>query len=249
MKRNQTLFLIFIILTVHFQSFPRNKEYLLPDVPSPDISHEKSFETDLKNIRFIPDLYFECFIAEINKSCEIQLFFDQLVREYIEIYLLERSAQVPVLAARSEIFFPIFEKYLSEFHLPQELKYLPVIESGLNCKALSPSGALGLWQFIPETGRSCGLTITRDSDDRTNPEESTYAACRYLSYLYKIFGNWQLSLLAYHAGPTTIKNVIVKAGGKTNYKAIFPYLPNATQRYLPAFIASIYVLRNYKTHF
>lgn len=205
-------------------------------------------DIDLKDIKQIPDLYFECSIAEMNETLNIPLFYDPMVREYIEIYLVERSNFVPILDARSDTFFPVFEKYLYEYNLPSELKYIPVIESGLECLALSPSGALGLWQFIPETGRAYGLLIDDGFDERINPEKSTHAACEYLAYLYHIFGNWQLSLLAYHAGPTTIKNAIIKAGGKTSYNAIFPNLPPATKRYLPAYIASMYVLNHYKKH-
>ncbi len=216
---------------------------------SGEFPKDPSTEIDLKNIKEIPDLFFECFIAEMNESFKIPLFYDPLVREYIEIYLVERSSQIALLAERSEVYFPIFEKFLSDFQLPLELKYIPVIESGLNTHALSPSGALGLWQFKPETGHAYGLFNTNGVDERINPEKSTNAACKYLSYLYKTFDNWQLCLMAYHAGPTTIKNAILKAGGNSSYKAIYPFLPVATQRYLPAYIASIYVLNFYKKHF
>jgi len=88
-------------------------------------------------------------------------------------------------------------------------------------------------QFKPETGRAYGLLINEESDERINPEKSTIAACEYLTYLYNTFGNWQLCLLAYHAGPTTIKNAITRSAGKTSYTDIFPNLPPATKRYLP----------------
>jgi len=126
--------------------------------------------------------------------------------------------------------------------------YWILIESGLNPQALSPSNARGLWQFKAETGRSFGLVITDISDERTDPLKSTQAACEYLKYLNGIFDNWQLSLLAYHAGPTTVKNAISKAGGKTSFNDIYSFLPTATQRYLPAYIAVMYVLNNYKNH-
>jgi membrane-bound lytic murein transglycosylase D len=248
MKRKLLLIMLFIVLPFQLLNISAGK-FSAIDEPSARRSFTTSaIDIDLKNIKQIPDLYFECSIAEMYDTLKIPLFYDPMVREYIEIYLMDRSNLIPILDARSDTFFPVFEKYLSEYNLPSELKYIPVIESGLECLAHSPSGALGLWQFKPETGRAYGLHINDQFDERINPEKSTHAACEYLTYLYNIFGNWQLSLLAYHAGPTTIKNVIMKAGGKTSYNDIFPNLPLATKRYLPAYIASMYVLNHYKKH-
>ncbi len=203
---------------------------------------------DLSDIKNIPDLYFECQIALMSETSTIPLFYNPLVREYIEIFLVGRSTQLPGLTNLSSTYFPIFETKLETNGLPLELKYLPVIESGLNPKALSPSGAFGLWQFKAETGRSFGLIVNESSDERSDPLKSTVAACSYLKYLYGIFGDWQLSLLAYHAGPSTVKNAIKKAGGKTNFNSISEFLPIPTQRYLPSYIAMMYVLNNYKKH-
>jgi membrane-bound lytic murein transglycosylase D len=205
-------------------------------------------EVDLTDIKNIPDLYFECQIAQMAENSEIPLFYNSLVREYIEIYLMGRKKQIPELRKLSDTYFPIFETQLSDKGLPDELKYLPIIESGLNPNALSPSNARGLWQFKAETGRSFGLVVNENSDERSDPAKSTMAACNYLKYLNSIFGDWQLSLLAYHAGPTTIKNAIKKAGGKTKINDIYNFLPIATQRYLPAYIAVMYVMNNYKNH-
>lgn len=248
MKRKQSLILLFIILPLQFLNISAGKHYPLNE-PSTRLSlTTPGYGIDLTDIKQIPDLYFECSIAEMIDTLKIPLFYDPLVREYLEIYLLDRINLVPLIDERADTFFPVFEKFLSEYHLPPELKYIPVIESSLECFALSPSGALGLWQFIPETGRAYGLLINEGSDERVNPEKSTQAACEYLQNLYHIFGNWQLTLLAYHAGPSTIKNAVMKAGGKTTYRDIFPNLPLATKRYLPAYIASMYVLNHYKKH-
>ena len=176
------------------------------------------------------------------------MFYNPLVREYIEIFLLGRISQLPEISRLSRAYFPIFENALESAGLPDELKYIPVIESALDSLALSPSGAYGLWQFKAETGRAYGLTINEISDERTNPEKSTRAACDYLAYLHTIFGDWQLSLLAYQAGPSTVKNAIKKAGGDRSFNAIIKYLPVPTQRYLPSLVAIIYVLNNYADH-
>ena len=248
MKRKQILFPLFIILPLQLLNISAGK---LPDGNEPlsRISYSSLHSgIDLRDIKQIPDLYFECSVAEMIDTLKIPLFYDSLVREYIEIYLLDRINLVPAIDERADTFFPVFEKFLSVYHLPPELKYIPVIESSLECFALSPSGALGLWQFIPETARAYGLLIKDGFDERINAEKSTQAACEYLQSLYHTFGNWQLTLLAYHAGPSAIKNAIMKAGGQTAYKEIFPNLPLATKRYLPAYIASMYVLNHYKKH-
>ncbi len=205
-------------------------------------------DVDLTDIKNIPDLYFECQIAQMSTESTIPLFYNSLVREYIEIFLVGRKKQIPTLSQLSGTYFPLFETKLETLGLPEELKYIPVIESGLNPKALSPTGAYGLWQFKAETGRSFGLIVNESLDERTDPTKSTKAACDYLKYLYGIFGDWQLSLLAYHAGPGTVKNAIKKAGGKTSFNSISEYLPVPTQRYLPSYIAMMYVLNNYKKH-
>lgn len=219
-----------------------------PTPPVPGKSFPTNPEIDLSDIRNIPDLYFECQMAEMAKKSAIPVFYNHLVREYLEVYLMGRKKQIPELNRLSTIYFPVFESQLEKAGLPPELKYIPVIESGLNPQALSSSGAYGLWQFKAETGRSFGLSINENIDERNDPAKCTLAACKYLKYLYGIFGDWQLSLLAYHAGPNALKNAIKKAGGKTAYSDLSPFLPIATQRYLPSYFAVMYVMNNYKNH-
>ncbi|MCB8995385.1 MAG: lytic transglycosylase domain-containing protein [Bacteroidales bacterium] len=245
MKRHILAFLFLLCIPLNFaapvpDSRSRQTDLMITAFDNPVI--------DLKDVKKIPDLYFECQIALISKDGSIPLFYNSVVREYIEIYLMGRKKQIPELCRLSQQYFPIFESRLQMEGLPTELKYIAVIESGLNPMALSPSGAYGLWQFKAETGKSFGLQIDESIDERTDPQKSTKAACSYLKYLYSIFGDWKLSLLAYHAGPTTIKNAIKKAGGKTSYNDICQFLPPPTQRYLPAYIAIMYVLNNYQVH-
>jgi len=245
MKRKYLLLLILIIIPLKFAELSAgalnlgtHNNPIFPENPLVDLS-------DVKNI---PDLYFECQIAQLNQKSIIPLFYNSLVREYIEIYLLGRITQIPRLSILSFQYFPLVEYQLKVRGLPEGLKYIPVIESGLDTLAQSPTGAKGLWQFIPETGEYYGLIINEGLDERSDPEKSTIAACAYLKYLYSIFGDWQLSLLAYHSGPSTVKNAIRQAGGKTSLEAINRFLPLPTQRYLPAYVAIIYVLNNYKKH-
>jgi len=245
MKIRYTISCILICLPLKFASLSTEAISTIQNSGEPLYENPDVDLTDIKNI---PDLYFECHIAQMSENSVIPLFYNSLVREYIEIYLMGRKKEIPDLNNLSILYFPLIEAQLKNAGLPEELKYIPVIESGLNPLALSPSGALGLWQFKAETGRSFGLEVNENADDRSDPSKSTKAACDYLKYLYGIFGNWQLSLLAYHAGPTTLKNAIIKAGGKTTFNDLSGYLPVPTQRYLPAYIAVIYVLNNYKNH-
>jgi membrane-bound lytic murein transglycosylase D len=141
----------------------------------------------------------------------------------------------------------MFEKNLAHYNLPDELKYLSIIESALNPRAVSKARAVGLWQFMSGTGRYMGLHSDWYVDERMDPEKSTDAACRYLSQLYSIFGNWELALAAYNSGPGTVRKAIRRSGYKKSFWEIYPHLPRETRAYVPQFIAIIYSM-NYAEH-
>ena len=122
--------------------------------------------------------------------------------------------------------------------IPQELKYLPVIESSLNPIAYSPAGASGLWQFIASTGKMYGLTINSLVDERRDPIKASKAAARYLKHLYGIYHDWTLVIAAYNCGPGNVNKAIRRAGNEHDYWAIYNYLPKETRGYVPAFIAA-----------
>ena len=143
---------------------------------------------------------------------------------------------------------PIFEQALESYNLPLELKYLPVIESGLNPMAVSRVGATGLWQFMLATGKRYGLQVNSLVDERRDPIRSSYAAAQYLRDLYKIFGDWNLVIAAYNCGPENINRAIRRADGNRDYWKIYPYLPAETRGYVPAFIAANYIMNYYCDH-
>lgn len=126
---------------------------------------------------------------------------------------------------------------------------MAVLESGLSPTAVSPSLAVGMWQFKEKTGSHFGLEINNYIDERTDPELSTIAACRYLTHLYQRFNSWELSMLAYNAGPTALSNAIQKNNGQSDYYSLVGHLSIPAQRYLPAFIAIIYLFENHDNHF
>src|SRR5699024_5697395 len=148
----------------------------------------------------------------------------------------------------SEFYFPLFEKELDKYDLPLELKILPVIESGLNPKAKSRVGATGLWQFMYATGKMQGLAVSSYVDERMDPVKSTEAACQYISKLYQLFGNWNLVLASYNAGPGNVARAIRRSGGETDYWKIRKYLPRETANYVPAFMAALYVFNYADEH-
>lgn len=173
--------------------------------------------------------------------CIIEMPYNSIVRRYIDMYL-GRPRQMAALRRLSELYFPYFEDQLTARDLPQELKYLAVIESALNANIYSRVGAAGLWQFMPATGKHYGLEVNSLVDERLDPYKSTVAACKMLRSLYRIYGDWNLAIASYNCGPGNVNRAIHRAGGKRDFWEIYPWLPAETRGYLPCFIAATFVL-------
>jgi len=137
-------------------------------------------------------------------------------------------------------------KALREAGLPEELSWLPLIESGFKVRALSRARALGLWQFIPSTGYKFGLKRNAWIDERLDPEKSTRAAIAYLKELHQIFGDWQTVLAAYNCGEGTVLKVIrdQRVNYLDNFWDLYGRLPWETARYVPRFLAVLHILRD-----
>lgn len=195
-----------------------------------------------------PDLVYEFRMAKLHKTSAIDLEYNASVRKYIEIYTIKRRGDVARILGLKDLYFPIFEEYLDKYGLPLELKYLPVIESGLDPLARSSSGAVGLWQFLYHSASMFDLKMTSFVDERCDVYKSTDAACRYLKYLYETYHDWHLVLASFNGGPGVVRNAIQRSGGKTGYSDLYPYFPEPTQNYLPAFMAIIYVMNYAKEH-
>ncbi len=177
-----------------------------------------------------------------NLPNEIAMPYNEVVRRFIEMYVLRRPRQVASLKRLAEFYFPMFEDKLMQHNMPLELKYLAVIESALNASARSHAGAAGLWQFMPSTARIYGLEVNSLVDERLDPYKSTDAACRFLRSLYNLFGDWHLALAAYNCGPGNVNKAIQRSGGKRDFWSIYPWLPKETRSYVPIFIAANYAL-------
>lgn len=174
--------------------------------------------------------------------------YNEIVRKFIDRYTKSGRRTVGYMIAAMNFYTPIFEQALETFGVPLELKYLPVVESGLNPSAVSHAGAAGLWQFMITSGKRYGLRVNSLVDDRRDPIKSSYAAAELLSDLYRIFGDWHLALAAYNCGPDNVNRAIHRAGGSKDYWTIYPYLPRETRGYVPAFIAANYVMNYYCEH-
>lgn len=170
----------------------------------------------------------------------MDLHYNPVVKAYIEQRLKTMRLYSKILGL-ADYYFPLFETLLDQYHIPLEMKYVSMVESGLNVRATPPSGSAGLWQFTYGTAKLYGLKINSYVDERYDPYLATDAFCRYVNYLYGLFGDWNLALAAYNAGPRNVVCAIRKAGGKKNYWNIRRFLPLVTQRYIPKFIAYNYL--------
>ena len=191
--------------------------------------------------------------------CVMEMAYNDVVQKFIDRYSGRLRQSISYMLGASNFYMPIFEEALEAYQLPLELKYLPIIESALNPKAVSRVGAAGLWQFMPATGKQYGLKLNSLVDERRDPIKSSYAAARYLSALYKIFGDWNLVIAAYNCGPENINKAVRRAqaaqkdpdanpNAVKDYWHIYPYLPRETRGYVPAFIAANYIMTYYSLH-
>jgi membrane-bound lytic murein transglycosylase D len=201
-----------------------------------------------RKIIVFPDIHYEFRIENLDKQSPIKLDYNQDVKKYIDLYFQKRPEKVAEFMGKKEMYFPIFEEYLAKYNLPFELKYLSIVESGLDPLAKSSSGAVGLWQLLLNSSKLLGLEVDSYRDERCDPYLSTDAACRYLKYLYEVFNDWQLALAAYNGGPGEVRNAILRSGGKTNFWEIQPFLPEQTKWYVPAFIAVVYIANHAAEH-
>ena len=184
----------------------------------------------------------------LNQNSDFHLDCNKSTLSVIRLFAHKKRNFIKIVLGRSNLYFDLYEAKLAEYGLPDELKYLSVIESGLRPKVKSRAGALGLWQFMYKTGKYFGLKENAYIDERMDPYKATDAACRYLKKLHDIYGDWNLALASYNAGPGNVNKAIRRSGNKKSYWEVRPYLPRETQGYVPNFIAATYVMKYYKEH-
>ncbi|MFC4268168.1 lytic transglycosylase domain-containing protein [Polaribacter marinivivus] len=187
-------------------------------------------------------------LSVLNENTPFNLAYNPALEKVINSYLKYRRKYYPALMAKAKYYFPMFEQYLDQYDIPLEMKYLAIVESALKPRARSRVGASGMWQFMYGTGKQFDLKVSSYVDERYDPLKSTIAACKYLSQLYKIFGDWDLALAAYNSGPGNVTKAIKRSGGYKNYWNIRPFLPRETAGYVPAFYATMYIFEYSEEH-
>ena len=178
----------------------------------------------------------------------VDMPYNNMVRACIDRYTTRNRSHVSYILGMAEYYMPIIEAEIDRMGVPHELKYLPIIESAFNPKAVSSASAKGLWQFIFSTGKLYGLRANNYIDERFDPAKATTAALLYLKDLYDMFQNWELAIAAYNCGPGNVKKAIIRSGGSTDFWKIFPWLPRETRGYLPGFSAASYIMTYYMDH-
>ena len=187
-------------------------------------------------------------LAYLNSKTPFNVEYNPSLERIIKHYLKTRKNTLGNLMGKAAYYFPMFEEHLDKYDLPLEIKYLAIVESALRPRARSRVGASGLWQFMYYTGKQFNLNVSSYVDERHDPIRATEAACKYLSSLYTIFGDWDLALAAYNSGPGNVSKAIRRSGGNRNYWNIRRYLPRETAGYLPAFYATYYILEYADEH-
>ena len=244
MKRKSICFLLFLLNTLLAQG--QEKRVYMPSDDVLSIDSLARIEQGLPTALMIdPSL-----IQQRLKSIEgrIPLVYNVHSHQFVEYFAFKKAAFTQRMLEKRDLYFPLYEKYLKLYNLPDELKYLSLIESGLETKALSNKGAGGLWQFMPYTARGdFGLRVDSFVDERFDPERATEAACKYMRQLYRIFGDWHMVLAAYNTGPGNVKRAIRKCGA-TNFWGIYNCLPSQTRNYVPQYIAITYMMNFHWDH-
>ena len=269
MKYKVLLLTAITFITTCFGSNAKNILSLKESITDNAIVYPSSFETNtkemmenwyLKNYAIIDESNIETrdyglvsdaeYIRRLKAlPTEIEMPFNQIVKSYIERYIVRSRTLVAQMLGMCPYYMPIFEEALERHQMPLELKYIPIIESALNPNAVSPAGAGGLWQFMITTAKGVGLTVDTQLDERRDPYRSSEKAAVYFKQLYDTYHDWSLAIAAYNCGPGNVNKAIRRAGtDNPDFWEIYNYLPRETRGYVPAFIAANYVMTYYQKH-
>lgn len=233
-----------VVLFLGFTLSVQAQYLMLPE------NSDSTFYVDQEDYDHFPEEANYALLAD-RLSCiqgDFELNFNERVSAFINYFVVKDREYTQMIINRRNVYFPLFEKYLAKYGLPDELKYLSIVESGLNPKAISRARAVGLWQFMSATGRSFGLHHDWYLDERMDPEKSTEAACKYLKQLYNMFGDWELALAAYNSGPGNVRKAIRRSGYKRKFWEIYLYLPRETRSYVPQYVAIVYAMKFASQH-
>ncbi|MBU8892795.1 MAG: transglycosylase SLT domain-containing protein [Bacteroidales bacterium] len=197
----------------------------------------------------IPEFHDSVYIDRLQRiPSVVELSYNKIVRNYIHVYTKKQREGVENMIGLSDYYFPKIEEIFEGYGLPTELKYMAVIESALNPRAVSRVGATGMWQFMYGTARMYDLTVNSFVDERRDPIKSAHAAALFMKDLYAMFNDWTLVIAAYNCGPGNVNKAIRRTGGKRDFWQIYYHLPRETRGYVPAYIAATYTFNYYKEH-
>ena len=213
------------------------------------IDFDAVHDFDMDSVRFTSDVSDEEMMQRLaDMNAYITLPFNETVKNYMILYSEKMPSRMGRALGMSEYYFPIFEEALARYDMPQELKYMAIIESMLNPTATSRAGARGIWQFMYKTARGYGLNIDSFVDERLDVEKAVDAAARYMKDAYNVFGDWCLAISSYNCGAGNVVKAIRRAGNSNNFWDIYPYLPRETRGYMPAFVGAMYAFTYYKEY-
>ena len=205
-------------------------------------------EYDMDSVRFSSNVSDEVMRERLeNMNSYITLPYDEKVRNYMVLYSEKMPSKMSNILGLCQYYMPIFEETFSQYNLPDELKYVAIIESALNPTAVSRAGAKGMWQFMTKTAKSYGLEINSYVDERLDPFKSSDAAARYLEDSYNLFGDWNLAISSYNCGPGNV-NKAIRRSGKRDFWSVYEYLPRETRGYVPAFVGAMYAIKYSKEY-
>jgi membrane-bound lytic murein transglycosylase D len=238
-----------ILLVILASLIPLKKAFSQDEqtVAANDISEDELLPN--YQYEYIPDFTYEEIDKRV-KAMDIEMSFElnAQVFSFIQYFTVRNRDYTKMVMARKDLFFPLFDETMVKHEMPLEIKYLAIIESGLDPQIRSRVGAMGLWQFMPATGGMYGMRINSDVDDRMDPDHSTESAAKYLKSLYRMFGDWEVAMAAYNCGPGNVRKAIRRSGGKKKFWEIYNYLPKETRSYIPQFQAMLYLLNHLEEH-
>jgi membrane-bound lytic murein transglycosylase D len=176
-----------------------------------------------------------------SSTTDFSVKLNPLAVSFVEDYMSDNTKRLNNMKPWGKPYFDMMDDVLERHGLPTELKYLSVIESSLKATAKSWAGAVGPWQFMPETARLMGLKVGKGKDERTDYKKSTQAAAKYLTNLYGIYNDWLLVIAAYNCGPGAV-NSAIKRSGSRNFWELQRHLPAESRNHVKKFIATHYIM-------
>jgi len=205
-----------------------------------EVINTRLFKPSQKDIKKVKELAVK---SEPKFSVPVEI--NDKVVSFLKAFQTVRHKSIQNALDRSWIHIKRFKEIFNEAGIPEDLAYLPIIESGYRTNAYSRARAMGIWQFIRSTARLFGLRVDWIVDERKDPEKSAKTAAKYLKYLHEKFGDWYLALASYNGGPGKVARAIRRVGSREFYRlARTRYLRRETRNYVPAFVASLLIAKS-----